>query len=178
MGKTGYDFTGWATRSNIRCTDGRVIEENAFKHCDGMTVPLVWNHQHSEPENVLGHADLKYKPGGIYAFCKFNDTQSGEVSKVLVKHGDIVALSIYANHLKERGHDVMHGDICEVSLVHKGANPGAFIENVLIHGDNQDEEAIIYSGEPIEMADILAHSDEIPEEAEEEKEEPEMLKRR
>lgn len=152
-----YDFVGWATRNNVRCTDGRRIIMDAFKDSCGGQVPLVWNHQHNSPDNVLGHADLVNCPQGVKAYCTFNETENGELSKVLVKHGDIVALSIYANHLKEKNGDVLHGDICEVSLVHKGANPGAYIENVLIHGDTtSDDEAILYFYDP----EFLAHSDE------------------
>lgn len=170
-----YDFVGWATRNNIRCSDGRRIIMDAFKDSCGNQVPLVWNHQHNSPEDILGHADLVNCPQGVKAYCTFNDTENGELSKVLVKHGDIVALSIYANHLKEKNGDVLHGDICEVSLVHKGANPGAYIENVLIHGDTtSDDEAIMYFYDP----EFLAHSDdEEPEELEHsDKEEPKMAK--
>lgn len=170
-----YDFVGWATRNNVRCTDGRRIIMDAFKDSCGNQVPLVWNHQHNSPEDILGHADLVNCPQGVKAYCTFNDTENGELSKVLVKHGDIVALSIYANHLKEKNGDVLHGDICEVSLVHKGANPGAYIENVLIHGDTtSDDEAIIYFYDP----EFLAHSDEEePDELEHsDKEEPKMAK--
>lgn len=161
-----YDFVGWATRNNIRCTDGRRIIMDAFKDSCGTQVPLVWNHQHDGPADVLGHADLVNCPQGVKAYCLFNDTENGELSKVLVKHGDIVALSIYANHLKEKNGDVFHGDICEVSLVHKGANPGAFIENVLIHGDTTDgDAAIICFYDP----EYLAHSDDdVPEEEQKE----------
>lgn len=150
MPKKQYDFAGWATRNNMRCSDGRTIMANAFKHCDGKSVPLIWNHQHDDPEAVLGHADLVNKEGGVYAYCTFNDTKNGEISKALVKHGDIVALSIYANHVTETPRrDVLHGDICEVSLVHKGANPGAFIDTpeVLMHGDTDRDAMIIFCTE-------------------------------
>ena len=151
-----YDFVGWATRNNIRCSDGRRIIMDAFKDSCGSQVPLVWNHQHNSPDNVLGHADLVNCPEGVKAYCTFNDTENGELSKVLVRHGDIVALSIYANHLKERNGDVLHGDICEVSLVHKGANPGAYIENVMVHGDDESDSAIMQFYDP----EFLAHGDE------------------
>lgn len=150
-----YDFSGWATRNDLKCSDGRTIRHNAFKDCDGLEVPLVWNHSHGEPENVLGHALLKNKDEGVYCYGKFNDTSSGQVAKVLVQHGDIKALSIYANQLKQVASDVIHGVIREVSLVHAGANPGAFIDTILTHSDDGEEEAVIYTGEDIH----LSHSD-------------------
>lgn len=150
-----YDFCGWATRNNLRCSDGRTILPNAFKDNDGQTVPLVWNHQHNDPFNVLGHALLENRSDGVYAYCTFNDTEQGQNAKTLVEHGDIVSLSIYANQLKQRGGNVLHGAIREVSLVLAGANPGAFIESSFAHGDDSDEEAVIYTGE-----DILLHSEE------------------
>nr|DAU70703.1 MAG TPA: major capsid protein [Caudoviricetes sp.] len=149
------DFGGWATRNDLRCSDGRVIRRDAFKGNDGIKVPLVWNHQHNDPRNVLGHAWLENREEGVYTYGFFNDTEAGEVGKVLVKHGDICALSIYANQLQQNGPDVVHGCICEVSLVHKGANPGAFIDSMLQHGENSEDEAIIYTGMPLS----LAHSD-------------------
>lgn len=149
------DFSGWATRNDLRCSDGRVIRRDAFKGNDGIKVPLVWNHQHNDPRNVLGHAWLENRDEGVYTYGFFNDTEAGEVGKVLVKHGDICALSIYANQLQQNGPDVVHGCICEVSLVHKGANPGAFIDSMLQHGENSENEAIIYTGMPLS----LAHSD-------------------
>lgn len=149
------DFSGWATRNDLRCSDGRVIRRDAFKGNDGIKVPLVWNHQHNDPRNVLGHAWLENRDEGVYTYGFFNDTEAGEVGKVLVKHGDICALSIYANQLQQNGPDVVHGCICEVSLVHKGANPGAFIDSMLQHGENSEDEAIIYTGMPLS----LAHSD-------------------
>lgn len=149
------DFGGWATRNDLRCSDGRVIRRDAFKGNDGIKVPLVWNHQHNDPRNVLGHAWLENRDEGVYTYGFFNDTEAGEVGKVLVKHGDICALSIYANQLQQNGPDVVHGCICEVSLVHKGANPGAFIDSMLQHGENSEDEAIIYTGMPLS----LAHSD-------------------
>ena len=165
-----YDFSGWATKVDLRCTDGRTIRKGAFKHCDGRRVPLVWQHQHNDPENVLGHADLKYYDSGdVRADCMFNDSPKGQQGKLLVQHGDIVALSIYANSLEQRGGDVLHGDIKEVSLVLAGANPGALIDfPVLAHsGEEVEDEAIIYTGLPLS----LSHSDEDNEE--EPAEEPE-----
>ncbi len=151
-----YDFSGWATRNNLRCSDGRVILRDAFKDNDGEVVPLVWNHQHNDPGNVLGHALLENRDQGVYAYCKFNDTESGRNAKMLVDNGDVSALSIYANKLKQQGSNVLHGAIREVSLVLSGANPGAFIDTVMAHGDDpNDEEAIIYSGEELD----IAHSD-------------------
>ena len=150
-----YDFGGWATVNDKRCSDGRTIRKHAFKDNDGQTVPLVWNHQHNDPLNVLGHATLEDREEGVYSYCKFNDTEAGQNAKKLVRHKDVTALSIYANQLKQHGGDVIHGMIREVSLVLSGANPGAFIDSVLAHGDNSDEEAIIYSGEDI----ILEHAE-------------------
>ena len=151
-----FDFSGWATRNNLRCSDGRIIMKDAFKHNDGQTVPLVWNHQHNDPLNVLGHALLENQDEGIYAYCKFNETESGKNAKLLVEHGDVSALSIYANQLKQNGSNVLHGAIREVSLVLAGANPGAFIDAVIRHGETSDEEAIIYTGKNIS----LYHADE------------------
>lgn len=158
MGKT-YDFSGWATKANMLCSDGRVIMRDAFKECDGMTVPLVWNHQHNRPEEVLGHALLENRDDGVYAYGTFNDTESGQNAKLLVQHGDVDRLSIYANKLKQRGSDVIHGVIREVSLVLAGANPGAQIESVIMHGDDSSEEGYIRSGEFIETAETLHHAD-------------------
>ena len=163
---TKYDFSGWATRNDLRCSDGRTIRRDAFKDNDGQTVPMVWNHQHNDPMNVLGHALLKNKDEGVYAYCTFNDTEAGKGAKELVKHGDVKSLSIYANQLKQNGGDVIHGSIREVSLVLAGANPGALIDSVLMHGEYSDDEAVIYTDEEIE----LSHSDE--EKLEEKKEEP------
>ena len=146
-----FDFSGWATKANIKCADGRTIMPNAFEHNDGKTVPLVWNHQHDNPNEVLGHALLENRPEGVYAYCTFNDTESGQVAKQLVQHGDVDALSIYANQLKERMSCVIHGNIREVSLVLAGANPGASIQNVIKHREEFDDEAEIYTGENIEM---------------------------
>ncbi len=150
-----YDFSGWATKNNLLCSDGRTIRKDAFKDDDGCTVPLVWNHQHKEPGNVLGHALLENRDEGVYAYCTFNDTESGVIAKALVKHGDISALSIYANQLQHNGSNVIHGAIREVSLVHAGANPGAFIDTVLVHGEESSDEAVIYTGERLS----LYHSD-------------------
>lgn len=151
-----YDFAGWATRNNLKCSDGRTILKDAFKDNDGQTVPLVWNHQHNGPFNVLGHALLENRADGVYAYCTFNDTEQGKNAKLLVEHGDVTALSIFANQLKERALSVLHGAIREVSIVLAGANPGAFIDSVVLsHGDAADGEAIIYTGEPIS----LYHSD-------------------
>ena len=156
-----YDFSGWATRNDLKCSDGRVIRAGAFKHCDGMEVPLVWNHQHNDPENILGKALLHNMDQGVYAYCTFNDSESGQQAKILVQHGDVKALSIYANQLQQNGCDVLHGAIREVSLVLVGANPGAFIDSVIKHGEESEEEAVIYTGEDI----VLAHSeDEVVEE--------------
>lgn len=149
-----YDFSGWATKNNLKCSDGRTILENAFADQDGKKVPLVWNHQHSAVDNVLGHAVLENRPEGVYAYCTLNDTPAGRSAKELIKNKDISALSIYANRLKQNGGDVTHGVIREVSLVLAGANPGAFIDNVMCHGENGEEvdEAVIYTGLSLEHA--------------------------
>ena len=154
-----YDFSGWATRANLKCSDGRTIKPDAFKNCDGMIVPLVWNHQHNDPNEVLGHALLKNLKEGVYTYGKFNDTESGQTAKMLVDNGDITSLSIYANQLKhdaDRG--VTHGMIREVSLVLAGANPGAYIDSVMRHGEECDDEGVFYSG--LENAISLEHADE------------------
>lgn len=150
MSKQTYDFSGWATRNNIKCSDGRTIMEDAFKHNDGKTVPMVWMHQHNDPMNVLGHALLENRKEGVYAYCSFNDTEVGQHAKELVKHGDVDALSIYANQLKQNGGNVSHGQICEVSLVLKGANPGAFIDSVMVHGE-ESAEAFIFTDEKVAL---------------------------
>ena len=142
-----YDFHGWATRNDLRCSDGRIIRRDAFKHCDGKIVPLVWNHRHDDPTNVLGHALLENREDGVYAYCAFNDSEAGKAARLLVEHGDISALSIFANGLKQDGSNVLHGDIKEVSLVLAGANPGASIANVIRHGETVEDEADIYTGE-------------------------------
>lgn len=146
-----YHFSGWATRNNLKCSDGRTILKDAFKVNDGQTVPLVWNHQHNDPLNVLGHALLENREDGVYAYCTFNDTEAGKNAKLLVEHGDVSALSIYANQLKQQGSRVLHGEIREVSLVLAGANPGAYIDSVMAHGEESDEEAVIYTGEEISL---------------------------
>ena len=167
------DFSGWATRNDLKCSDGRVIRRDAFKHDDGIKVPLVWNHQHNDPRNVLGHAWLENRPEGVYTYGFFNDSESGEIGKILVKHGDICALSIYANQLQQRGCDVLHGEIREVSLVHAGANPGAFIDSMLKHGEDSDDEAIIYTGMPLYLSHSDANKQEDKEDDGEKKETPE-----
>lgn len=146
-----YDFSGWATKNDLRCSDGRTIRKDAFKNNDGQTVPLVWNHDHNDPMNVLGHALLENRDEGVYAYCTFNDTAAGNNARQLVRHGDVTALSIYANQLKQHGGDVIHGAIREVSLVLAGANPGAFIDAVLEHGELSEDSAIIYTGESISL---------------------------
>lgn len=155
-----WDFSGWATKNNLKCSDERVIMKDAFKDNDGQTVPLVWNHQHNDPMNVLGHALLKNRPEGVRAYCKFNDTESGQQAKRLVEIGDISALSIFANQLKQQGKNVTHGVIREVSLVLAGANPGARIDAIMQHADGSDDSAIIYTGESIDTE--LSHSDDEP----------------
>ena len=157
-----YDFAGWATKANMRCSDGLTIMNNAFADNDGETVPLVWNHEHSDSNNVLGHAMLQNRNGGVYAYCTFNKTPNGQNAKEMVKNGDITQLSIYANKLKKRNNCVMHGDIKEVSLVLAGANPGAHIEDVICHGDILDDQGVIFTGEDFEEyeGDIdLYHAD-------------------
>ena len=146
-----FDFSGWATRNDLKCSDGRTIRKDAFKDNNGQKVPLVWNHQHNDPLNILGHALLENRQEGVYAYCTFNETEAGQNAKLLVEHGDVSALSIYANQLEQRGSDVIHGAIREVSLVLAGANPGAFIDSVICHGEESEEEAIIYTGEDISL---------------------------
>ena len=154
-----FDFSGYATKNDLICTDGRTIRKDAFKDNDGQVVPLVWQHMHNDPGNVLGHALLENRKDGVYAYCKFNDTDAGKNAKMLVQHGDITALSIYANQLKEQAHNVFHGVIREVSLVLAGANPGALIDNLSIaHADGTStelaDEAIIYTGEDFSNEEI------------------------
>lgn len=152
-----FDFCGWASKNNLRCSDGRIIRKDAFKHNDGETVPLVWNHDHTDPYRIVGHARLENRDEGVYAFGKFNDTDLGKTARIYVEHGDITQMSIYANQLQQQGDNVIHGSIREVSLVLAGANPGAYIESVVKHSDDDsDEEAIIYTGEDI----TLTHADE------------------
>ena len=150
-----YDFSGWATRANMKCSDGRTIMKDAFIDNDGTQVPLVWNHQHNDAHNVLGHALLKNMDEGVYAYCKFNNSESGKMGKEMVRNGDVNQLSIYANQLKQQGGNVIHGAIREVSLVLAGANPGAYIDSIMCHGDGSGDEGIIYTGEDI----VLAHSE-------------------
>ena len=159
-----YDFSGYATKNNIRCSDGRMIMPDAFKECDGQIVPLVWQHVHDSPENVIGHAELENRPDGVYAYCYLNSTPAGETSKELIRHGDVCALSIYANRLKQVGQNVMHGVIREVSLVLAGANPGAMIDNLAIaHSDGSteivDDEACIYFVESEPVEDTVQHAE-------------------
>lgn len=168
-----YDFSGWATRANLRCSDGRTIMKNAFKDCDGKVVPLCWGHDHTDPNRILGHAQLESRDGDIYAYGTFNDTEAGRTAKMLVENGDIVSLSIYANQLKQNGNNVLHGAIREVSLVLAGANPGAFIDSVISHGEESDEEAIIYTGEYI----ILSHADNSAEKEKEDETMPDETKK-
>ena len=163
MKKKKFDFSGYATKIDLKCADGRVIRKDAFKHNNGQTVPLVWQHIHNDPTNVLGHAFLESREDGMYTYCTFNDTEAGKTAKALVEHGDITALSIHANQLKQKGNDVLHGMIREVSLVLAGANPGALIDNLSIqHGDGNyetdDSEAIIYTGLKLSLTE-LEHKD-------------------
>ena len=157
--KNSYDFSGWATKNNILCSDGRTILKDAFKQNDGQKVPLVWNHQHNDPSEVLGHALLENRNEGVYAYCKFNNTEAGQTARSLVNNGDIDKLSIYANKLNTQQNNVTHGCIREVSLVLAGANPGAFIDTIISHSDdtdNSEEEGVIYTDEHIE---VIEHSD-------------------
>ena len=166
-----YDFSGWATRNNIKCSDGRTIMKDAFKHNDGQKVPLVWNHQHDDPNEVLGHALLENREEGVYAYCKLNNTESGQIAKELIHNGDVDKLSIYANKLKSEKNNVIHGVIREVSLVLAGANPGAYIDSIMVHGEDADaeEEAVIFTDENISVE--MKHSDDSNEEKPEESEE-------
>lgn len=172
---TDYNFGGWATKNNLLCSDGRIIIQNAFADDDGQTVPLVWNHMRNEPGNVLGHAVLENKDDGVYAYCYLNDSENGKIAKTLVEHGDIASLSIHANQLKQRNSDrgleVHHGKIREVSLVLAAANPGAFIDSVIRHGEESEEEGVIYTGEELELNH--AEKEEEPKVEENEKKEPE-----
>lgn len=167
--KNSYDFSGWATKNNILCSDGRTILKDAFKQNDGQKVPLVWNHQHNDPSEVLGHALLENRNEGVYAYCKFNNTEAGQTARSLVNNGDIDKLSIYANKLNTQQNNVTHGCIREVSLVLAGANPGAFIDTIISHSDdadNSEEEGVIYTDEHIE---VIEHSDTKDEEKKEAK---------
>lgn len=170
-----WDFTGWASKNNLLCSDGRIIRKDAFKVNDGQTVPLVWNHKGDSVSNILGHAVLENREEGVYAYCSFNDTVSGQDAKKQVIHGDITALSIWANNLQQKGHEVLHGVIREVSLVKAGANPGAFIESVLTHGepmDDYDDEGIFYSDSTL----ILSHAEEKKDSTKQEKSDKEEKK--
>lgn len=163
MKKGKFDFSGWATKNDLRCADGRTIRKDAFADDDGRTVPLVWMHQHKEPENVLGHALLENRPEGVYAYCSFNETPSGKQAKEIVRHGDVCSLSIWANNLTQNGGNVMHGSIKEVSVVLAGANPGAIIDfPILSHGEESETEAYIRVDEPVNLSsnDELQHADE------------------
>lgn len=160
---SNYDFSGWATRNDLLCGDGRTIRKNAFKQNDGATVPLVWNHEHNDPNAVLGHAVLENRDDGVYAYGKFNDTEQGQTAKKLVQNGDVRSLSIWANKLKQMGNDVIHGNIRELSLVLAGANPGAFVDFVMAHGDDEEDSLIASYDENI----MLYHS-ETPKKKEEE----------
>ena len=174
--KKNYDFSGWATRNDLKCADGRTIRRNAFADQDGKIVPLVWNHNHGDLDEVIGHALLENRPEGVYTYGFFNDTEKGRNARSLVSHGDITSLSICANKLKQDGGNVLHGIIREVSLVLAGANPGAYIDTVMAHADGTDEEAIIYTGEYLRHAypdDEVEVPSEEKEEAKEEKAEPE-----
>ena len=173
-----YDFSGWATRANMKCSDGRIIADDAFKDDDGRVVPLIWNHRHNDPSEVLGHALLENRGDGVYAYCSFNDTKGGRLGKELVRHGDIASLSICANKLQQIGSLVKHGKIREVSLVLAGANPGASIEDVAIHSDDvEDDSVAIYTGEPIELyhGEEMEDGTEMISEEKEEKEETKVL---
>lgn len=153
-----YDFEGWATKNDLECTDGLTIRKDAFRVNNGHRVPLVWNHQHNAVADVLGHAVLENRDEGVYAYCSFNNTSGGRDAKEAVRHGDVTALSIWANNLHQVGNDILHGVIREVSLVLAGANPGAFIESVLSHGDPMGEgedEGIFYTNEGI----YISHAD-------------------
>ena len=176
-----FDCSGWATRADMLCSDGRTIRKNAFEECDGKTVPVVWNHEHDNPNAVLGHALLENRSDGVYSYIAFNNTDAGQNAKLLVQHGDVDRLSIYANKLKQRGGDVIHGVIREVSLVLAGANPGAVIDTVMAHGEDSEEEGFIRSGEFIENVEPLFHADKDEkegdskdDESKKEKGEPEM----
>lgn len=165
-----FDFCGWATKNDLRCSDGRIIRKDAFKHNDGETVPLVWNHDHTDPYRIVGHARLENRDEGVYAYCKLNDTDLGKTARIYVEHGDITHMSIYANQLQQQGDNVIHGSIRELSLVLAGANPGAFIESVVKHGEESEEEAVIFTGEDITLIhsedttsdenEVIEHADE------------------
>ena len=170
-----YDFSGWATRNDLLCADGRTIRKDAFKHNDGQTVPLVWNHGHNDPDNILGHAKLENRNEGVYAYCAFNESESGKAAKEAVRHGDVKSLSIYANKLKQSGNDVLHGIIREVSIVMAGANPGAFIDSVLLHGEDTEEGLIAGYDENIMIHHYTESEEEAPEQNAEEKKEEDAV---
>ena len=165
-----FDFSGWATKNDLKCSDGRIIRKDAFKHCDGQRVPLVWNHDHDDPTRVLGHAILQNRDEGVYAYGYFNETDLAKTAKIYVEHGDITQLSIYANQLKQQGPNVMHGNIREVSLVLAGANPGASIQEVMIHGEESEGEGIIFTDEDICLYHAETEAKEEEKVAEEKKE--------
>ena len=169
-----YDFSGWATRNDLLCADGRTIRRNAFKDNDGKTVPLVWNHNHNDPDNILGHALLQNRDEGVYAYCTFNNSESGIAAKEAVRHGDVKSLSIYANKLKQSGNDVLHGMIREVSIVMAGANPGAFIDSVMLHGEDSEEGLIAGYDENI-MVHYYTEEEQPLQHAEDNKEEKEPM---
>ena len=169
MGKPDYDFCGWATRTNVKCSDGRTIMTGAFNDMDGKKVPLVWNHDHENLRSVIGHSLLEVRPEGVYCYNKLNDSSDGNEARIRVNNGDLDSLSIYANQIKQKGSNVIHGNIREVSLVLAGANPGAYIDTVITHSDDCDEEAIIYNSEIIhsvseddvdaDSSEEIAHAD-------------------
>ena len=169
MGKPDYDFCGWATRTNVKCSDGRTIMTGAFNDMDGKKVPLVWNHDHENLRSVIGHSLLEVRPEGVYCYNKLNDSSDGNEARIRVNNGDLDSLSIYANQIKQKGGNVIHGNIREVSLVLAGANPGAYIDTVITHSDDCDEEAIIYNSEIIhsvseddvdaDSSEEIAHAD-------------------
>lgn len=169
-----YDFSGWATRNDLLCADGRTIRKNAFIHNDGQTVPLVWNHNHNDPDNILGHALLENRDEGVYAYCTFNESESGAAAKEAVRHGDVKSLSIYANKLKQSGNDVLHGMIREVSIVMAGANPGAFIDSVMLHGEDSEEGLIAGYDENI-MVHYYTEEEQPLQHAEDKKEDKETM---
>lgn len=173
-----YDFGGYATRNDLKCSDGRIIRKDAFKHCDGQIVPLIWNHNHRDLDSVLGHALLENREDGVYAYCKLNDSEAAEAARTRIMHGDLRALSIFANRLKHVGSDVIHGAIKELSLVMAGANPGAYIDWVMAHGESEDEADGMYACYD-ENAITLYHSNLFADESvlthsEDKKEEPEV----
>lgn len=175
MSNKSYDFCGWATKNDLKCSDGRIIRKDAFKHCDGKQVPLVWNHDHTDPYRVVGHAVLENREEGVYAYCSLNDTELGKTAKIYVEHGDIKQLSIYANQIQQQGLNVVHGMVREVSLVLAGANPGAVIEDIITHSEYTDGEAIIRTGEAFEIyhADDESKETEKPEDKSKDSEKPE-----